>query len=101
MNQYLSKSDMTSKVILEKLKKNERAARDAMALISKRHRKLDPQDAFEQIANTIGILAAELVQGGANVGGADFCAAMRDLINEHMDRRVYIIDSANDGKDTK
>jgi hypothetical protein len=91
MNRYLSDSDMTSHVILEKLKKNERAARDAMALISKRHRKLEPGDAFEQIANTIGILCAELVQGGANIGGNEFAKAMLELVNQHMNRRVSII----------
>lgn len=91
MNQFLFESDMTSKLVLEKLKRNERAARDAMALIAKRYRKLDAQDSFEQIANTIGILAAELVQGGYNVAGPDFAVAMRDLVDQHMNRRVHIV----------
>lgn len=91
MNTHLQQADMSSEDVRAKTRKNERAARDALALIARRHRKLDPQDAFEQIANTIGILAADLVREGYGLLGKDMSVAMRDLVGHHMDRQIDAI----------
>lgn len=70
------------------IKKNTLAARDALTLIAKRHRKLEPEKCFEAVANTIGILAAELVRDGYSVAGDDLAVAMRDLVLFHMDHSL-------------
>jgi hypothetical protein len=88
MNKYLSQADTTSDLVRAKIRKNELAAKDAMALIAKRHRKLEPHDAFEQIANTIGILAADLVRDSYGLMGDDLAIAMRDLVDSHMNRQI-------------
>lgn len=91
--QILSEADRSNPDVVRAIRKNERVAREAMQLIAKRNRKLPPVESFEAVANTIGILVAELVTDGNEILGRELATAMRDLISFHADKAIERIDA--------
>jgi len=98
MSQIITLQQDESPETAEKVKRNGLVAQQAMQLISKRHRKLDPEQSFEAVANTIGIICAEFVLDAHEIAGAELSSAMRDLINLHIDRALAAVDATPEDK---
>lgn len=92
----LTGADSSSHIVRNAIRKNGIIARDAMRLIANRHRKLDPQESFEQIANTVGIVTAEFITASHAVFGIDMAIAMRELINNHMNAAIERLENEAD-----
>ena len=84
-NPALSLVDMDDPNVWRKIRRNEFTAQKAMSVIAKNNAKLPPNEAIENIANTIGILAAQFVRDMAAVD-PEAGRVMADLIAYHVDR---------------
>ena len=98
MNNLIEESDLNDPVIRAQIHRTELVAGKAKKLIVSKYKKLPPEQQFNAIANTIGILAAELVRLGGDIGGAVFAKAMNDLVSSHTNRAVDQIVAMEDGK---
>ena len=98
MNPILELNQVESAETAEKVKRNHMVSKQAMQLIAKRHRKLEPEQSFEAIANTIGILCAEFVLDAHEIAGQKLSSAMRDLINVHIDRALAALEATDEDK---
>jgi hypothetical protein len=98
MNSIITLQEDESLETAEKVKRNHMVSKQAMQLIAKRHRKLEPEQSFEAIANTIGILCAEFVLDAHEIAGAELSSAMRDLINLHINRALAAVDATPEDK---
>lgn len=88
MNPILSEQLPSDPETQQKVRRNHLVATQVMQLMVKRHRKLEPEAAFEAVANTIGIVCAEFTLDAYGIAGPELAKAMRDLINHHMDRAI-------------
>lgn len=88
MENFLRFPDQNSEEIQRKIRRNEAIAKEAMRVIAKRHKNLPPQECFESITNTIGILAAQAVADCQDTLGLDVARAIREMIIFHIDNQL-------------
>jgi hypothetical protein len=86
MNEYLTEADYNDPSTAAITARNERVAREVLALLWRRNKKKAPTDAIEHIANTLGIAAAELTRELYKLMGKDTSDAIADLIIYHIER---------------
>jgi hypothetical protein len=72
------------------IRKNQRVAKEAIKIIVHRHRKNEPEVAFENVVNTVGVICAELVRDAHEIAGDQFSEAIADLFKHHIDRAVML-----------
>jgi hypothetical protein len=98
MNKFLAKGDINDPAVAAIIARNKRTAMEAISLIARRNKKKSPTDAMEQIMNTIGMMASEMVfsMGGMGLAHAGACA---DLVKHHVDGALNLVEAeARDAK---
>ena len=90
-NPFIIEADRSDPSIASAIRKNERTATLAKRLIAQRNKKLDPEKAFEAMANTIGIMAADVVRESAHIH-PELPKVMRDLFLNHLDAALEFVE---------
>ncbi|GAB5434758.1 MAG: hypothetical protein EpisKO_41280 [Epibacterium sp.] len=93
MSVRLSLEAPTNQDKAHKIKRNHIAATKARKAIIHTHRRLDEEALFEATANSIGILCAEFMLDSHEIMGPDLAKAMRDLLNQHIDRAIAAVET--------
>lgn len=81
-------ADTSDAAVKERIQKNQRVARECMALIMKRNRKLEAEVVFEQVVNTIGVMAAEMIRDARGIGIEGLPEVVTEIIGSHIDNAL-------------
>lgn len=92
MSEIISQADMSDESVRRQIVKNERIARECIALMVKRFRKDSPEKNFENTLNVAGIICAELIRDANDIGGENLAQATADLFAQHSSRAMALLD---------
>lgn len=91
MSEIIKEQDATDPEVQALIRRNSKVAKEAMALIAKRHRRLPPEKCFEAVANTIGILCTEIILDAESIAGPKLSTAIRELLHHHTKRADEVL----------